>query len=124
MKESDWQKELIKSCERRHAVVFNCHGHAMQASGWPDLWIGMKGLSGWFELKVNDRALTIKQEQRIRMLRRVGVCAVVLRLITANNVVQAEDHEGVVEHRYNGDVIEWGWIVDAELMRWALRLEI
>jgi hypothetical protein len=89
----------------------------MQAAGWPDLWIGLGGLAGWFELKVGDRELTVKQQQRIRMLRRQGIPAVVLRLNHVLGVIYAEGPDGENEWNYNAEYNRLGHVVRLELVR-------
>ncbi len=68
-------------------VVFNIHGHGMQAPGWPDLYIALpsttvyRSWQGWVELKVRKNKPTALQAHRIKQLQEVGCPACVLRLI-------------------------------------------
>lgn len=89
MNESSFCKKLMRMLEDRGAVVFKIHGHGMQESGWPDLYVAGLVFTGWIELKVGRRKVTPLQKERMRMLVERGVPAFVLRL--EDGVVCIED---------------------------------
>lgn len=72
-----WVRNTLKKCD---CEVLNVHGHALQASGWPDLYFAHGMISGWLELKFKSGKLTYLQEIRIRRLRSKGVMAMVPRM--------------------------------------------
>lgn len=89
-KESTFQSN-IKSClEALGALVFNVHGHGMQAAGWPDLQVYHPSWTGHLELKVGDNRLTTLQKLRIHDLVERGTPAYVLRWVEGDVVVESE----------------------------------
>lgn len=100
IKETSFQKKLVWILRGRGAMVLNCHGHGMQAAGWPDLYVAHHRWTGWIELKVGKREVTASQGIKIRELRKRGVDAVILRLdeegvITAENTASARPLKGL-----------------------------
>ena len=89
MKETKFQADLVAKLKAGGAYTFNVHGHAMQASGWPDLQVYSPVWTGHLELKVGRNKAAPLQNARIRELRRRGVFAFVL---WETGVLQ--DHEG------------------------------
>ena len=87
MKEKDFQKKVVKLLRDQGGIIFNVHGHAMQAAGWPDLYIALPASGangdwqGWLELKTKKNKATALQEHRIKQLHKVGCPAAVLRLL-------------------------------------------
>lgn len=80
------------------ALVFNVHGHAMQASGWPDLQVYSPHLPNnmlHMELKVKHNKLSGMQRDRIIDLRRRGTCAFCVRAVQLD--LYFEDSDGIVE---------------------------
>ncbi len=84
MKETEFQKKIVKMLKNRGAMVLNVHGHGMQVSGWPDLYVAHHKWTGWIELKVGDRGVTGLQKVKIRELKKRRVNAVVVRLYKDN----------------------------------------
>ncbi len=78
MKETSFQRILVKSLREAGAVVFNIHGHAMQVAGIPDLYVAHPIWTGWLELKAGTNVATKLQERTLRKLMTCGVDAVVL----------------------------------------------
>lgn len=91
MKETNFQRLLIKSLRECGAVVFNIHGHSMQIAGIPDLWVGHKIWNGWLELKTGNNVVTKLQENTLRKLMDCGVYAVVLQERKPNILVKISD---------------------------------
>ena len=87
MKENEFQKRVVKLLRDEGGVVFNVHGHGMQAPGWPDLYIALPASElfgswqGWLELKTKKNKATPLQAHRIQKLQKVGCPAAVLRLV-------------------------------------------
>lgn len=78
MNESKFQKMVIRSLKDTGAMTFNVHGHAMQAAGWPDIYVAHPKWQGWIELKVTARLRDL-QVVRIEDLLARDVNAFVLR---------------------------------------------
>ncbi len=89
--ETKFQSKVVTALRGQGAMIFNCHGHLMQASGWPDLWIGHPLWTGWLELKVEKRGYQDNQKDKIRELMRRGVNAFGLRLCPATKEWIVED---------------------------------
>ncbi len=68
MKESNFQKILVKSLRECGTVVFNIHGHAFQVAGIPDLYVAHKIWSGWLELKTGNNPATKLQQHTLKQL--------------------------------------------------------
>ena len=79
MKESEFQREIIRGLESVGSKVLNLHGHRFQVSGWPDLYICGRW-TGWVELKVGDAKPTKLQIMVMKDLLIRGVPAFVVRL--------------------------------------------
>ena len=79
MRESQFQSSLRLKLTKAGALVFNVHGHAMQAPGWPDLQVYSPMWTGHLELKVGRGSLSIHQKRVIEALRRRLSPAFVLR---------------------------------------------
>jgi hypothetical protein len=79
MKESAFQSKVKKKLVGAGALVFNVHGHAMQAPGWPDLQVYSPRWTGQLELKTMTGKLSVMQRRRIHQLRKMRVPAFVLR---------------------------------------------
>lgn len=90
--ENKFQAALVKEFEKMRCLVFNCHGHKMQAAGWPDLWIAHAAWTGWLELKRANREVTPLQKRRIRQILDHGVKAYVVR---HRFIVEDEDVRGI-----------------------------
>ena len=56
--ENQWKAALVKELRSRGVMVLSLHGHAMQAPGWPDIFVADKLWSGWIELKAHDGELS------------------------------------------------------------------
>ena len=56
--ENAWKARLKKDLEALNGVVLSVHGHAMQAPGWPDLYVAHSRWSGWIELKMPRGSLS------------------------------------------------------------------
>ena len=88
MKEKEFQKRVVKMIRDDGGIVFNIHGHGMQAPGWPDLYIALPpselfgAWQGWVELKVGKNKATPLQQHRISQLQKVSCPACVLRLLS------------------------------------------
>lgn len=62
MRETEWKAKLKKAFEGIGAKVLSLHGHAMQAPGWPDLYVCHPIWTGWIELKMHDGELSTAQK--------------------------------------------------------------
>lgn len=87
MRETKWQTDLTKHFEKLGWDVLNVHGHRMQKSSWPDLYIVPWGSapSVWLELKIkNAKSKSYPaQRDRIRELTRKNQPAFFLRWFEA-----------------------------------------
>lgn len=119
MKETKFQRvvtQALKSLDNGHAQVLNVHGHPMQASGWPDLYVACSRWRGWLELKVGGSHPTKLQELRMWHLRSFGVPAYVLAHRDGGVWVEYDANDG---HRYCVEVLgEW---YDGKCLTSALR---
>ena len=79
--ESQMQTSLVKGLKDIGAMVLNLHGHAMQQSGWPDLYIVHWTWKGWIELKKEGGVATPLQKQRLGDLTVRGERAFLVELI-------------------------------------------
>ena len=80
MNENAFQSQMVHALKTQGAMVLNLHGHAMQAPGWPDLYVAHPKWRGWIELKVKGRALSELQEVIIRKLMERGDTVYVMDL--------------------------------------------
>lgn len=100
--EKHFQKQVMTLLRATDHVVFNVHGHEMQASGWPDLYVAGT-FTGWIEIKGLRTKVQPLQEEVMLRLRNRGVPAFVLRdgwelsipglkrCIEVNDYTKAED---------------------------------
>tara|TARA_R110000824_G_scaffold69355_6_gene178844 strand:+ start:294 stop:722 length:429 start_codon:yes stop_codon:yes gene_type:complete len=79
MRESRFQSIVKAKMLGAGAMVFNVHGHAMQAPGWPDLQVYSPLWTGHLELKTMTGKPTVLQLRRIRQLRKMRQPAFILR---------------------------------------------
>lgn len=79
MNETGFVKELRLIIESVGGVCFKIHGHAMQESGWPDLYIAHPFWTGWIETKVGRRKTSALQQDKMRKLVRCKVNVMTLR---------------------------------------------
>ncbi len=70
--EFEWKAQLTEDLRGKAALVLSLHGHAMQAPGWPDLYIAHRFWSGWLELK-REATLAPLQRERLEGLTSRGV---------------------------------------------------
>jgi hypothetical protein len=71
--------KLKKLWEGEDAFVFKVHGHVMQKSGMPDVYVCHPTWRGWIELKTENREVTLIQRLTVEKLRRAGDNACVAR---------------------------------------------
>lgn len=95
VRESHFQSEVKRALESQGAEVLNLHGHAMQAAGWPDLYVAHWAWEGWLELKSGAEKLTSAQAHKLKVLDQRQVAAFVLR--ASRGGVRVEDWSGFVE---------------------------
>jgi len=108
MKEKDFQAKIQSGLKIANAMVLNIHGHAMQAAGWPDLYVCHWRWKGWIELKVGTRQATPLQRIKLRELSIRNERCCLLKLITDKVEVYAIMNKKDLE--YCG-VIPWEkWI--------------
>jgi len=80
-----------------NCLIFNIHGHMMQSTSWPDLYIVHKKLGQfWLEAKVYPNTImkNVKQRQRINELRSRGAPVVVATLFDDFDKIPAECFRG------------------------------
>jgi len=80
MKENEFQRKIVRALESIGAWTLNVHGHRMQKSGVPDLYVAHPKWTGWIELKTNKGKPSDLQVCNIRSLINRGVSAYVVRL--------------------------------------------
>ncbi len=78
MKETNFQRVLVKSLRECGVVVFNIHGHAMQVAGIPDLYVAHTIWSGWLELKTGNNPVTKLQQHTLKQLYDCNINAYIL----------------------------------------------
>jgi len=49
--ETEITSTLVRELKKFYAMVLSIHGHKMQSSGWPDLYISHWKFNGWIECK-------------------------------------------------------------------------
>lgn len=79
--ETRFKEELVRQLQSEGALTFKVHGHAMQASGWPDLQVYSRVWTGHLELKVGSESASPLQKRIIDQLRIRGTRAWVLRYV-------------------------------------------
>lgn len=79
MNETSFIKELRIIIESVGGVCFKIHGHTMQESGWPDLYIAHPFWTGWIEAKVGKRKTNPLQQDKMRKLIQCKVNTMTLR---------------------------------------------
>lgn len=117
MLERNFQSDLVRQLTKVGALILNVHGHAMQKSGWPDLFVAHVLWYGWIELKRETEVMTQLQKFRIKDLRDRGVDALCVRFQVQDEVVwiYAEDDKGTDLR----EPIVWSAKMDGlEIMRW------
>ncbi len=95
VRENKFQTRLVGMLEKRGAKVLNIHGHMMQKSGWPDLFISHWDFTGWIELKVEEREVKTHQKLVIKDLRLRGTVAFVLRYEHDDETLQLDEVPGL-----------------------------
>ena len=98
MDEGSFQTKVMWKLRSEGCKVFNIHGHAYQATGIPDLWVGHEKWQGWLELKAEKTAITPIQWMQIRKLSLVSH-AFVVRWTPAR----------IVWYNYEKEEIGEGW---------------
>lgn len=93
--ENQWKAKLKAAIEKDGGVCLSLHGHGMQASGWPDLWIGHRLYTGWIELKAHNGELRTDQKVVCRKLEFFQT-VVILRADKLWQTCTLEDVKGVV----------------------------
>ena len=94
MRESPFVKAICSALESSGAKTLKLHGHAMQAGGWPDVYVAHPAWRGWIETKVDDNELDPRQRSNADGLLSRGDRFVVVRLMNANQTIQIEGTEG------------------------------
>jgi len=91
--ESDVQRMFIRACESCNGLVLNIHGHAMQKSGWPDIFVSHARLDGgcWIEFKKDSNQCDTNQMLKLEKLRHRGSHAFVARYLNSDGCLYAED---------------------------------
>lgn len=79
--ESEIQSKMVSALKKCNSEVLNIHGHAEQASGWPDLYVSHTKFHGWVELKVDGNQCSVLQRKRLQSLRAKGTKAMCLRYL-------------------------------------------
>lgn len=81
MLERDFQRKITNRFKDLGWETFKIHGHAMQRSGWPDMFVCGHGLGTgvWIELKTDNGTVSTLQQVIITRMRQRGVPVVVLR---------------------------------------------
>lgn len=93
MKENEFQRQVINKLRSCGCEILNCHGHAMQAPGWPDLYVSGPvdiGWRGWLELKVGKGGLREVQRLKMKALNARQDWSYVLRLWNSPRIDQFE----------------------------------
>lgn len=94
MKESNFQRILVKSLRECGAVVFNVHGHAYQIAGIPDLYVAHPIWNGWLELKTGNNPLTKLQTKTLKNLEAAKVR--VFTLVEKKPRILVKDSDGTI----------------------------
>jgi len=81
MKENKFQTQVKKQLENQGAFVINLHGHMMQRSGLPDLFILHMKWDGFLELKVEENKASILQRTVAAKIELRGTPIYVLRCV-------------------------------------------
>ena len=68
MRESEFQRKVIRYWTGIAGKVYNIHGHGYQEQGIPDLYICHQEWTGWLELKAEHTAVSAIQRYQIKEL--------------------------------------------------------
>lgn len=101
MLERDFQRRLMNRFKDFGWLEFKIHGHAMQRSGWPDLFVCGVGLPDggmWIELKTDTGTVSEIQKLIIGRMRARRVPVLVLRPTECRDVVWTEPAKVVGEY--------------------------
>jgi len=100
MSENQFQNILIEHFKNNGGLILNIHGHLMQKSGWPDLYVSHPEWRGWIELKVEGRKLTTLQRIVIKDLIKRETNAFTMTLkFKGEMVIEATDSEDALLSR-------------------------
>jgi len=84
--EKKFQQSIMKMLKKRDAKVWKIHGHMMQATGMPDLYVADKQWAGWLELKWADGKLKPIQRHQLKELNERGIAAFCVTGHTDGNI--------------------------------------
>jgi hypothetical protein len=104
--ETHFQAEVIEAFRARGALTFNVHGHAMQASGWPDIQVYHPEWTGHLELKRNKNPATTIQRIILRKLNLAGTPAYILREVGPRVFLESHDGEVLGETLWPTDKLD------------------
>lgn len=124
--ERDFQRKILVALTSERAYTFNVHGHAMQKSGLPDLYVAHTIWTGWLELKTKGGRYSPIQIAESLKLIRCGVPVFGLRLERGDVMIQ-QMHDGEILARFEWDRTrksEFGLILLRNLKRITEELEI
>lgn len=68
MKENQFQSQIKAMLQSVGAYVFNIHGHAMQESGVPDIWVAHSKWTGFLELKVGSKYTPLQAAKGVKIM--------------------------------------------------------
>lgn len=99
MIESSFQGKIIDRLKETGCEILNLHGHAMQASGWPDIYVASRMWTGWIEFKMFRTSYKEHQRLRLKRLNERGVPAFVFRMNDEETeyMIQTWDEVGLWE---------------------------
>jgi len=105
--EKKFQQSVMKMLKKRDAKVWKIHGHMMQATGMPDLYVADKQWAGWLELKWAAGKLKPIQRHQLKELNERGVAAFCVTGCTDGTIeIEHVPTERIVTIRIVEDLIQ------------------
>lgn len=109
MRESHFQKKIVKLLRDKGCWVLNVHGERMQKRGVPDLLVIGLGWKGFLEIKVGNNKCTEIQKVVMKKIERRNFAVYVLRYDEKLDAIQIENWKGEMLNLVAWTAL-WDWL--------------
>lgn len=109
MKESHFQKRIVKLLKDKGCWLMNVHGERMQKRGVPDLLVLSNKWKGFLELKVGNNKCTELQKVVMEKIEKRNFAVYVLRYDEKLDAIQIENWKGEILNLVAWKAL-WGWL--------------
>jgi len=109
MRESHFQKKVVKILKDKGCWVMNVHGERMQKRGVPDLLVIGLAWKGFLEIKVGSNKCTKIQKVVMERIEKRNFPVYVLRYNEELDTIQIEDYKGKFLNLVVWEAL-WDWL--------------